>query len=169
MNQKTEYILCLTKTCKLWWFNCLKSCHLTSVSMQILVKIMKYFSTILHFGICMLKRDKKGNLKHRACRKSQLVFLKLIKTVLESCKKLPHIWKAKTWCWLYVAYIRGFCDEESQHIYNFAEVAFHGNQFSHDHIQRLPRCWGLVLIFRHISLHTWCQHLIAKEKGSPSA
>lgn len=28
---------------------------------------------------------------------------------------------------------------------------------------------GLILIFRHISLHTWCQHLIAKEKGPPSA
>lgn len=70
------------------------------------------------------------------------------------------------------AYIRALCDEKSQHIYNlniFAEVAFHGNHFSHDHIQRLPRCWGLVLIFRHLSLHTWCQHLIAKEKGPPSA
>lgn len=70
------------------------------------------------------------------------------------------------------AYISGFCDEKSQHIYNlniFAEAAFHGNRLSHDHIQYLPRNWDLVLIFRHTSLHTWCQHLIAKEKGPPSA
>ncbi len=72
------------------------------------------------------------------------------KTVLESFENCHIYVKKKTWCWLYVyADIRGFCDEKSQHIYNlniFAEVAFHGNHFSHDHIQRLPWYWGLVLI-----------------------
>ncbi len=156
----TRFTICAAGADDWWWsFVILKSNHM-------LVSGVSVNSLCQQGGLFALSVNRHSvfiNIKLALCSK----------TVLESFENC-HIYvkKKPDAGFMFYADIRGFCDEKSQHIYNlniFAEVAFHGNHFSHDHIQRLPWYWGLVLIFRHTSLHTWSQHVIAKEKGPPSA
>lgn len=78
----------------------------------------------------------KPDVYTKTLSESQPALLNLCMKAVECC----HIhgkWKPDAGFML-SAYISGFCAEKSQHIYNlniFAEAAFHGNRFSHDHIR----------------------------------